>query len=365
MDFLSIPNIPNDITPQWLTEALCSTGISLNAIVTSLRIEPIAELTCAGQLARLHLSSNQPQSTLPNTLIAKLHAPDEPLRARTRPFTPDKCEILFYQQLARETHLRTPHCYYSAMNVSDGKYVRILEDLAPAKVGDQIRGSTPEKTALALRAIAGFHAHWWQSEKLAGIDWLPGSSTDSVSVNRWVLDQYRNAFPIFVNKAGVLLTDAAKAFGEQLPETLTDKSQFGKPPRTLIHGDFRLENTFFGASLGKQGFAVIDWQDISRGEGVWDVAWFIGGCLQVTSERQVAERHLLKIYHETLKTNGVSGYTFDMCWEDYRFAISRYFVQAVLMVASLNPENDRENRLARAVAERFIAAITDLHLTDG
>ena len=364
MTLLSIPNTPDDITPQWLTEALCSTGIPPNVVVASLRIEPIAEFTCAGQLARLHLSFSQSQSTLPGTLVVKLHAPDEPLRAKTRPFTPDKREILFYQQLAREMHLRTPHCYYSAMNAADGKYVRILEDLAPAKVGDQIKGSTVEETALALRAIAGFHAHWWQSEKLEEFDWLVGSPTDSDSIARWVLDQYRKAFPIFVSKVGVLLTDAAKAFGEQLPEKLADKSQFRKPPRTLVHGDFRLENVFFGASLGKSGFAVIDWQDISRGEGVWDVAWFMGGCLQVTSNRQMEERQLLKIYHETLKGNGVNGYTFEACWEDYRLAMSRYFVQAVLMVASLNPENDRDNKLAQAVAERFIVAITDLHLTE-
>ena len=352
---LSIPDTPNDITPQWLTEALRSTGISLNAIVTSLCIESIAELTCAGQLARLHLNFSQPQSTLPRTLIAKLHAPDEPLRVKIRPFTPDKHEILFYQQLANEIPIRIPHCYYSAMNIADGKYVRILEDLTTAKVEDQIRGSTAEETALALRAIAGFHAHWWQNEKLEKFDWLTGSPTDSDSITPWVLDQYRKAFPIFVKKAGILLTNAAKAFGEQLPERLTNNPQHRRPPRTLVHGDFRLENVFFGDSLGKSGFAVIDWQDISHGEGVWDVAWFIGGCLQVTSKQQAEERQLLKIYHETLEANGVSRYTFDVCWNDYRLAISRYFVQAVLMVASLNPENDRENKLARAVAERFIA----------
>ena len=364
MALLSIPNMPDDITPQWLTEALCSTGTLPNVVVTSLRIEPIAEFTCAGQLARLHLNFSQPQSTLPHTLVAKLHAPDEPLRAKTRPFTPDKREILFYQHLADEIPLRTPRCYYSTMNVTDGRYVRILEDLSPAKVGDQIRGSTAEETALALRAIACFHAHWWQNEKFEEFDWLAGSPTDSDAITRWVLDQYQKAFPIFVNKAGTLLTDAAKAFGRQLPEKLTDRLQFEKPPRTVVHGDFRLENVFFGDSLGKQGFAVIDWQDISRGEGVWDVAWFIGGCLQVTSNRQMEERQLLKIYHETLKANGVNGYTFEACWEDYCLAMSRYFVQAVLMVASLNPENDRENKLAQAVAERFIAAITDLHLTE-
>ena len=107
-------------------------------------------------------------------------------------------------------------------------------------------------------------------------------------------NQYREAFPIFADKVGTLLTDAVKAFGEQLPDRLTNKSQLGKPSRTLVHGDFRLENMFFGTSLGESGFAVIDWQDISHGEGVWDVAWFIGGCLQVTSKRQIEEQELLK-----------------------------------------------------------------------
>ena len=88
------------------------------------------------------------------------------MRAKTRPFTPDQHEILFYQQLASEIPLCIPQCYYSAMNVTDGKYVRILEDLAPAKAGDQIRGSTAKETALALRAIASFHAYWWKNEKL-------------------------------------------------------------------------------------------------------------------------------------------------------------------------------------------------------
>ena len=361
---LSIPNTLNDITPQWLTEALCLPETSLDVVVTSLRIEPIAELSCAGQLARLYFSFSQSQLTLPNTLVVKLHAPDEPLRVKTRPFTPDKREILFYQQLVDEIPLRTPQCYYSAMNVADGKYVRILEDLAPAKVGDQIRGSTTEETALALRAIAGFHAHWWNSEKIKAFDWLTSVTTDADSASRWILNQYREAFPIFVDKTGALLTDAVKTFGEQLPEKLTRKSPFEKPPRTLVHGDFRLENVFFGASLGEPGFAVIDWQDVSCGEGVSDVAWFIGGCLKITPKRQAEEWQLLKIYHETLEANGVSGYTFDACWKDYRCAILHYFVQAVLMVASLNPENDREHKLARAVSERFIAAITDLRLTE-
>ena len=42
MTFLNIPNAPKDITPQWLTEALYSTGTPPDIVVTSLYIEPIA-----------------------------------------------------------------------------------------------------------------------------------------------------------------------------------------------------------------------------------------------------------------------------------------------------------------------------------
>ncbi len=364
MTLLSIPNTPLDITSHWLTAALVSTNTFSNVGIASLRIEPIAELTCDGQLARLHLGFNQPQSELPKKLIAKLHAPDEPLRAKTRLPTPDKCEILFYQQIASEIPLRTPLCYFSAMSVTHGKYIRILEDLAPAKVGDQISGSTMKETAHALHEIARFHAYWWENKRLEAFDWLANSPKDSDAVSNWILDQYKEAFPVFADKTEDLMTDAVKTFGKQLPEKLKNESQLGKPPRTMVHGDFRLENVFFGASLGEPGFAVIDWQDVSCGEGVSDIAWYIGGCLKTTPKRQAEERQLLKFYHETLKANGVRGYTLDDCWKDYRLAMLRYFIQAVLMVASLNPENDRENRLARAVSERFIAAITDLSLTE-
>ena len=36
MSLLSIPDTPNDITPQWITEALYSTDTFPNAVVTSL-----------------------------------------------------------------------------------------------------------------------------------------------------------------------------------------------------------------------------------------------------------------------------------------------------------------------------------------
>ena len=45
-------------------------------------------------------------------------------------------------------------------------------------------------------------------------------------------------------------------------------------PQTLVHGDFRADNLFFGGPDGGQGLAAIDWQVSSRGGGAFDLAYF-------------------------------------------------------------------------------------------
>ena len=46
-------------------------------------------------------------------------------------------------------------------------------------------------------------------------------------------------------------------------------------PHTIIHGDYRLDNLFFGTDESDYELAVIDWQIASRGGAAYDVAYFI------------------------------------------------------------------------------------------
>ncbi|PYV29185.1 MAG: hypothetical protein DMG22_23655, partial [Acidobacteria bacterium] len=66
------------------------------------------------------------------------------------------------------------------------------------------------------------------------------------------------------------------------------------PPRTIIHGDYRLDNLFFGQAGGVDTLAAIDWQISARGRGVFDVAYFIAGSLPFKEReaRDVAEHAL-------------------------------------------------------------------------
>ena len=51
-----------------------------------------------------------------------------------------------------------------------------------------------------------------------------------------------------------------------------------REPRTLVHGDFRLDNLFFKKSGPKIEVACCDFQAPVRGKGIQDVAYFERQC---------------------------------------------------------------------------------------
>ena len=174
MALLEIPSGPQELTPEWLTKALRSTGTIKSATVQSFEMEPdIAEGTgLMGQLARVTLGYDQPEQTAPASLIAKFptYAPEN--RGVADLFRFYEIETRFYEEIADEVELRTPRRYYSARAADSTNFILLLEDLAPALVGDQVAGCSTDEAELAIRELAKFHATWWESPRLAKLDWL-------------------------------------------------------------------------------------------------------------------------------------------------------------------------------------------------
>ena len=48
-------------------------------------------------------------------------------------------------------------------------------------------------------------------------------------------------------------------------------------PRTLIHGDFRLDNMMFRDHEYGTEFALLDWQLPYQANPMWDVVYFLAG----------------------------------------------------------------------------------------
>src|SRR4029453_2451759 len=74
-------------------------------------------------------------------------------------------------------------------------------------------------------------------------------------------------------------------------------------PFTLLHGDLRLDNIFFGP----EGAPFTDWQSLARGPALYDVAYFVTATLP-PSARGEEEIALLESYHRTLVAAGGASY---------------------------------------------------------
>ena len=85
------------------------------------------------------------------------------------------------------------------------------------------------------------------------------------------------------------------------------KAKLTEPPRTIIHGDYRLDNCFFPANATARPLVVFDWEFCARGKGVCDVAAFVSEAFP-PQQRRHGEMGLLRTYHSALVSNGVSGY---------------------------------------------------------
>ncbi|KKL87345.1 hypothetical protein LCGC14_1935660, partial [marine sediment metagenome] len=234
MTKLKIPAGPQEITPQWLTLALRQTGTITDATVESFESTAIGEgAGFMGQLAQVALLYEGSDVGAPRSLIAKFPSDVPENRDIGNHFHFYERETRFYQEIADEVELRTPRCYYSAMNVEADEYVLLLEDLAPARVGDQLTGCSPEEAELAIRHLAKFHATWWESPRLAEIDWMPLVS-DPTQMQA-VEDSYRDTWDSFLERFGDKLQASMVRTGERLADNIASLMAYNaEPPRTII-----------------------------------------------------------------------------------------------------------------------------------
>jgi Ecdysteroid kinase-like family len=143
----------------------------------------------------------------------------------------------------------------------------------------------------------------------------------------------------------------------KLPEVLARSQEDRSSPRTLQHADFRLDNVLFDVKGGTRPMATtLDWQILSIGPGVMDVAYFLSAGLD-PSERRRHEADLVRFYHAELTQRGVRNYDWDHCWHDYR----RQTLHGILMgVFSALSVARTERGMPEAKVERLKGKIEKL-----
>lgn len=348
-----IPSHIDEITPAWLSQAL-------DARVTACSAEPVADGTgFLNQLFRLTLDYAPGSPDLPRTVVAKLPSTDPFIRTVFDSLRPNVREARFYREVAGESRLQTPRSYFCGADPATGGTVLLLEDMGGGRQGDCVAGCSIAEAEHVITEMARFHASWWDSPRLGALDWMPLRDAETSAYQ----DVYAGAWESFLRKSGDLMPRGLRLLGDRLvPEVPKIKAMLAEPPRTIVHGDFRLDNCFFPATAGVPSPVVFDWEFCVRGRGVNDAATFISDAFP-PQERRNVETDLLRLYHSTLVDNGVSGYSFEECFRDYRLSMLEVVVFWIVTGGYCDYESERTSTYLRNSLERFDAAVSDLAST--
>jgi hypothetical protein len=126
-------------------------------------------------------------------------------------------------------------------------------------------------------------------------------------------------------------------------------------PQGLVHGDYRLDNMLFGLPGADRPLTVVDWQTVSWGPAMTDLAYFIGCALPVPARRSHADE-LMACYHRAL------GSTTTLTIGDVRDGVRRQTFAGVMMTIvspMLVQRTERGDEMFMAMLERHCEQVLD------
>ncbi|MCK6555046.1 ecdysteroid 22-kinase family protein [Candidatus Binatia bacterium] len=348
----SIPT-PETIDAAWLTERLREAGHA-GAAVRQFTATPIG----TGQMAksvRFELSLNGAAATVPRSLVGKFPS-DDPMSRQTAVQLRNYIkEVSFYRELRPRLTISVPRCYFAAIEGDGPEFALLLEDLAPRQQGNQLAGCSEAVASAAVLELVGLHAPTWCDRSLLGIGWLGEATAETAEMVRGL---YRATLPGFLDRfAGQLSSDEA-AIISRVGEGTGAPFLPLRDPFSLIHVDYRLDNLLIDEVSNPPRVAAVDWQTITMGSPLSDVAYFLGAGMQPEARRR-AEGDIVREYYEALCRAGVSGYPFERCWEDYRRGTFAGFVVTVIATVMVQ-QTARGDEMFLAMARRHSRHALDL-----
>jgi hypothetical protein len=342
---------PAELSPEWLTTVLRSRG--LDVTVGSLRSEPVG----TGQMAhneRLFLEYEGDAAGAPATLVGKFPSPSEASRAAGANGG-YRSETLFYTELAESLPIRTPECFYGAISDDHTTFTLLLEDLAPAQQGDQIGGGSDAEIEAAVRNLAGLHAPRWNDPSLAALEWVAQGTSDEFAL------YIEMGTPAFIERYKDRLSDEAAETLRGFAAGVRRWMEIAPKEKTLVHGDYRLDNLMFETTTEGIQVAAVDWQTLSVGCGGQDLAYLLGNS-SPPEQRRKHESHMLEVYREAMAELGIERSADEV---DADYVYGSFQGPSITMLGALFVgQTDRGDEMFMAMAHRATTQIRDLNALD-
>ncbi|MBW2940369.1 phosphotransferase [Zhongshania aquimaris] len=254
--------------------------------------------------------------------------------------------------------LEHPLFYYGAVDKLRMNDVIVMEDVGSrgATLNDATTPLTVDQVATGLKELAKMHSAFW------------GLNNKTHPELKWVRPWKASGTFTFLMKYGCgrgiqrLLDYLPAQVVDAGPRMLVDAwaeylRSLSIGPQTLLHGDAHVGNTYL---LPDGGFGFYDWGVVRRGHWSFDVGYFLVSALSVEDRRE-HERHLLRLYIDSLTVGVADKPGFDEAWLHYRCSPA-YGLPIWICTGA---EDDYQSpAICQNLAQRFGSAFVELDTRD-
>ena len=342
-----IPESFDQVTTDWLGEIL-------NSTINTMTAAQIGQgVGIMGDIFRVELGS--PDDHCPKSVVVKLPSSWEENRAQGVALGMFEAEVRFYNELAHQCPIGLPAIYHAEIETGSANFVIVMEDLKDLEMVDQLKGVNLQQAKHAVAVLAAIHSVWWDRVDVEEMAWIPPMNGARIEYVDNLLPQiyapFADGFKGYLPEGGIELFEAFAGNYLAVNKTLAARATW-----TLAHQDFRVENMMFGAG---ERVIVLDWQGIGRGPGSYDLAYFLGGSMEIEHRRQ-HEREIVEHYHQALIRAGVTGYDFDSLWTDYQLGhMQGGLATSMVTGGSMDLSNERGKELIATMSTRHVTAALD------
>jgi hypothetical protein len=356
----TLPVTAADLDAPWLAAAL-GLPTSGDHALTDVRIHRVgSDRGHLGSSYRADLDYRSPPAGAPRSVVVKLPAEGEGSLATAHRGRLYEREYRFFTELAPHTDVRAPGCFAAGYDEPTDTFALVLEDVSSTVEVDQLIGCPVELADLTLRELARLHASWWGRAQLYDHGWLTTFANADRLANLSRL--MRQGWPALCSLAEQRLGPEARRIGEAVLEFLPHGlAALDELPQTLVHGDPRLDNLMFDAGAARAPIVLLDWQNVSRGAAVSDIAYFLAQSLTVPDLRDHGN-DLLARYHAELVGHGATDYSLTALSAGLRRALPVSFAVAASLAVLADLTDPRVYELAVGMGERALAAADHMGL---
>lgn len=296
-----------------------------------------------GDSYRLSLDWNNNEG--PETIIAKCSAKDLTSRQTAKNMNLYEIEAYWYNQYGNKIPIRCPEAYFVGLDKKDiGNFIMFMEDLSPARQISQMAGCNVNDIRLALDEVVLLHKAHWDDNNLSKIKCLNYGKDRKKFIKQFLIEIYPDWCSRYKDRIDKSILEMGKSLIDRYDSYIEIKTE----PIVLSHGDFRLDNMLFYDNNGR--VAVLDWQTLSAGVPMADIAYCISTSFSDSNDRKIHEESLVSRYLKKLNLDdGV--YPYELAWRDYRRCSFIGFLMGVIS-SMLVERTERGDEMFAVMVER-------------